>query len=192
MERQQRGTGLLLGTALVAMGLISGSFYVFACAVMPGLARGSDRAYIEVMQNINVVIQNPVFGLSFMGSLVFTAAAAWRVRRTPLRWWVLAALLVYGVALLLTFTTNVPLNDELADAGDPARIADPARVRADFEDMWVVWNGVRAVLCTVAFGLLARALVLWGALGRAPGRAVADPAAHSPYFDPTAGSSASR
>ncbi|MFE0060693.1 DUF1772 domain-containing protein [Streptomyces sp. NPDC059003] len=188
--RQKRSAGVLLGAATLAMGLIAGSFYIFACAVMPGLARSSDRAYVEVMRHINEVIQNPVFFASFMGSLLFTAVAAWQLRRTPLRWWVLAALIVYAAAFVLTAAVNVPLNNDLADAGDPARIADPGAVRADFEDPWVAWNIVRAVLCTVAFGLLGRALVLWGVLRRTSGGA-----AHSAYLDPAdpaAGSSASR
>ncbi|WP_237773403.1 anthrone oxygenase family protein [Streptomyces luteocolor] len=157
-----RAAGVVLGAATLAMGLISGAFYVFACAVMPGLARSGDRVYIEVMQNINDVIQNPVFFASFFGALLCTAAAAWQLRRTTLRWWVFAALLVYAAAFVLTSGANVPLNDDLAAAGDPARIADPAAVRERFEDAWVAWNAVRAALCTVAFGLLARALVLFG------------------------------
>ncbi|WP_030680665.1 DUF1772 domain-containing protein [Streptomyces sp. NRRL B-1347] len=176
--------GVTLGAAALTTGLMAGSFYVFACAVMPGLARSSDRAYIEVMQHINDVIQNPVFFFGFVGALLSTGLAAWRLRRTPLRWWVLGALAAYALAFVLTAVVNVPMNDDLAAAGDPARIADPAAVRADFEDPWVAWNIVRAVLCTLAFGLLGRALVLRGRLLGAP--------AQSPYLDPAAGSSASR
>ncbi len=181
----RRGTGLVLGAATVAMGLIAGTFYIFACGVMPGLARSSDRAYIEVMQDINAAFENAVFFASFMGALLITAVAAWMLRRDPARWWVLAALLAYFLTFVLTVTVNVPLNDELADAGDPAKIADPAAVRADFEDTWVAWNVVRALLSTLALGLLVRALVVFGR-GRGAG------AAQSAYLDPAAGSSASR
>ncbi len=181
--RQGRGSaGVVLGIAAVAMGLMAGTFYAFACAVMPALARSGDRVYIEVMQNINDVIQNPVFFAGFFGALVLTAVAAWQLRRTSLRWWVLAALLAYAAAFLLTSGVNVPLNNDLADAGDPGKIADPAAVRERFEDAWVAWNVVRAVLCTVASALLVRALVL---LGR-------DRAAQPAYLDPAAGSTASR
>ncbi|WP_239092322.1 anthrone oxygenase family protein [Streptomyces sp. SID14478] len=163
MTTTKRINGFVLGAATVAMGLIAGAFYVFSCAVMPALARSDDRTYIEVMQNINEVIQNPVFFLSFIGALLLTGFAAWRVRRQrALLVWVLAALVVYVVAFLITSGVNVPMNDALADAGDPARIADPARVRDDFEDPWVAWNAVRAVLCTVSLGCLVRAMVVWG------------------------------
>ncbi|MVO84804.1 DUF1772 domain-containing protein [Streptomyces sp. p1417] len=162
--RPLRGTGVLLGAAAVTTGLSAGTFYTFACAVMPGLARGTDRTYIESMQHMNAAIENPVFFLSFLGAPLLTAAAAWRLRGSggPATRWVLAALGAYSVAFVLTVAVNIPLNERLADAGDPARIGDPAAVRADFEDPWVAWNAVRALLTTLAFGFLVRALVLFG------------------------------
>lgn len=76
----KKSAGTVLGAATVAMGLIAGAFYVFACAVMPGLARSDDEVYVEVMRNINDVIQNPVFMMSFLGALVLTGVAAWQAR----------------------------------------------------------------------------------------------------------------
>ncbi|MGW0968697.1 anthrone oxygenase family protein [Streptomyces sp. NPDC002516] len=147
----------VLGAATVATGLIAGVFYVFACAVMPALARSDDRVFIEVMQNIDEVIQNPVFLLGFLGALVLTAVAAWQARGGPDRWWVLAALMAYTLAFAVTVTVNVPLNDALAGAGPPAGIADPAAVRDRFENTWVAWNVVRAVSSTLALACLAAA-----------------------------------
>lgn len=149
---------LVLGAATAATGLMAGTFYVFSCAVMPALGRSDDRTFIEVMRNINDVIENPVFFTGFLGALILTAAAAWQQRRSPgPRRWILAALAVYTVAFLITSGVSVPLNNALADAGAPARIADPAAVRDRFEDAWVAWNTVRAVLCTAALALLLRA-----------------------------------
>jgi uncharacterized membrane protein len=168
----------VLGAATVAMGLIAGVFYIFACAVMPALARSDDRTYVEVMRNINDVIQNPVFFLSFMGALVLTAVSAWQLRRTPGARWVLAALVVYSLVFLVTTAFNVPLNNALAAKGDPARL------REHFEGPWVAWNVVRAVGSTVAVGLLTRALLLRGRFAGAPHT--------SAYFASAAGSRASR
>ncbi|MFG2560807.1 DUF1772 domain-containing protein [Streptomyces sp. NPDC048496] len=152
---------LVLGGAAVATGLVAGAFQVFSCAVMPALGRSDDRTFIEVMQNINDVIQNPVFFTGFFGALILTGVAAWQQRHCPgPRRWILAALAVYAVAFLLTSGVSVPLNNALADAGNPARIADPAAVRERFEDAWVAWNAVRAVLCTGALALLLRAIFL--------------------------------
>ncbi|MFD9603776.1 DUF1772 domain-containing protein [Streptomyces sp. NPDC057908] len=177
---------LVLGGAAIATGLVAGTFYVFSCAVMPALGRSDDRTFIEVMQNINDVIENPVFFAGFFGALVLTAVAAWQQRRSPgPRRWILAALATYTVAFLLTSGVNVPLNNALAHAGDPARIADPGAVRERFEDAWVAWNAVRAVLCTAALALLLRAAFLTA-------RQHPRPPQESPYSLSAAGSSASR
>ncbi|MFF5333919.1 DUF1772 domain-containing protein [Streptomyces sp. NPDC013181] len=146
---------IVLGAAAVTTGLMAGTFFVFSCAVMPALGRSDDRTFIEVMRNINDVIENPVFFAGFFGALVLTAVALWQHRRSPgARALLVAALVVYAAAFLLTSGVNVPLNTALADAGDPARLADPAAVRDRFEDAWNVWNTVRAVLCTAALALL--------------------------------------
>ncbi|MFI6641648.1 DUF1772 domain-containing protein [Streptomyces sp. NPDC050504] len=155
----RRGNNGVTAAAAVATGLIAGSFYVFACAVMPALAKSGDRTYIEVMQHINEVIENPVFFAGFFGALLLTAAAAWQHRRDrAVRPWVFAALALYALAFVLTSVVNVPLNTELADAGDPTKIADPAAVRERFEDTWVTWNAARAALCTAALTALLGAL----------------------------------
>lgn len=152
---QSNGTaGGVLGAATVATGLAAGVFYIFSCAVMPALARSDDRVYVEVMRDINDVIQNPVFLLSFVGALLLTGVAAWQGRGRPYRRWVWAGLGAYALVFLVTVVVNIPLNDALAESGDPAAL------REEFEDPWVAWNVVRAVLSTVALGCLVRALVL--------------------------------
>ncbi|MFC9874155.1 DUF1772 domain-containing protein [Nocardia salmonicida] len=147
--------------ALLSTGLIAGVFYAYAISVMPALARTDDRTLIEVMQKINVVIINPWFMFGFMGTVGFTALAAalhlGKDQRSTLIW-IGIALALNVIAFAVTAGLNVPLNDALAAAGDPASIADTAAVRADFEATWVRWNIVRAVVHTAAF------LVLCGAL----------------------------
>ncbi|MFF8864679.1 DUF1772 domain-containing protein [Streptomyces sp. NPDC015139] len=159
--RPARAGRTVLGAATVAMGLIAGVFYAFACAVMPALARADDRTYVAVMRDINDVIQNPVFFLSFMGALVLTAVSAWQLRGSAGGRWAGAALVAYTLAFLVTVAFSIPLNDALAGGGTPASL------REHFEGPWVAWNVVRAVLSTVALGCLARALLRTGAAARA-------------------------
>ncbi|MEV8538585.1 anthrone oxygenase family protein [Streptomyces sp. NPDC051572] len=160
MTENRTGTGWVLGAATVAMGLIAGVFYVFACAIMPALARSDDRVFVEVMRDINDVIQNPVFFLSFMGALVLAGVSAWQVRGKPYRGWVWAGSVAYALAFLVTVAFNIPLNDHLAST------ADVGVARERFEGAWVGWNVVRAVLSTVGVGCLVRGLVLYGAFQR--------------------------
>lgn len=157
--------GATLVVATMAMGLIAGLFYAYACSAMLGLRRTDDRTFIDVMQRINIAIQNGWFILSFFGALVFTSLAAVlhvasgeRSALLP----VAVALVLYVVALVITYRVNIPLNNELERAGPPDRIVDPAAVRERFEMTWVRWNIVRAVLCTAAFGCLCWALILHG------------------------------
>lgn len=151
--------------ATITMGLVSGLFYGFSVAVMPGLRASSDRTVIETMQRINVAILNGWFLLGYMGSLVFTALALGLHlpgdgghALVPLA----GALAAYVLAMIVTARVNIPLNNALEKAGPVDRIADPAAVRRAFEGTWVRANVWRTLLCTVSFGLLAWALVLHG------------------------------
>lgn len=157
--------GLVLGVAMLVMGLTAGLFYAFVVSVMPALARTDDQTFVTVMQQINDVIQNEAFFSTSVGAFVFTGAAAVLEHRLGARAavrWILAALVFYVVAIAITMGINVPLNEMLAAAGDPSRAADLAAVRDDFEGPWVVAHAVRTVACTLALACLGRALSLHG------------------------------
>ncbi|MCT9092763.1 DUF1772 domain-containing protein [Streptomyces sp. ASQP_92] len=153
-------------TATLTTGLMAGLFTAFAYAVMPGLGRSSDQAMVEAMQNINKAIVNPFFMLLFMGSLPLLGLAvflAWKGHGRPALPWLVAALVLYLIAFVVTSGVNVPLNDKLAKAGDPRHMKDLGAVRQEFESAWVTWNAVRALLHAAAFGCLVWALVVYGA-----------------------------
>lgn len=161
MPETLRGAALVAAT--MTMGLSAGLFYAFAIAVMPGLACTASRTYVEAMQQINVAILNGWFMLIFLGAPILTTLVAVLHLRAETRAalpWIVAALVFSIVALVITFWINVPLNDALAAAGSPDRIADPAAARDEFETTWVRWNIARAVADTIAFGLLTWALLL--------------------------------
>ena len=63
------------------------------------------------------------------------------------------------VGLLITMVFSIPLNNDLAFIGGPSSITDPAAARAAFENAWVRWNLVRAVVHTVAFAVLLVGLI---------------------------------
>ncbi|MEU5884904.1 anthrone oxygenase family protein [Spirillospora sp. NPDC047279] len=157
-------TGSLFA-AVLTTGLMAGLFAAFSYAIMPGLAKVDDRAFIDSMQRINVAIINGWFMLSFLGALAFAGLAAalhWKGEARTALPWIIAGLVLYLVMFIITGAINVPMNNELDAAGDVSKIADPAAVRAAFEDRWIAWNVVRAVTSTAAFGCLAWALVLHG------------------------------
>jgi uncharacterized membrane protein len=155
----------VLGAAVLTSGLLAGFFYTYACSVMPGLARADDRTLIDAMQQINEVVLNPVFFLTFYGAPVLMIVALVMQRRSGSRdvlWWIVAGLVLYGICLMVTGALNVPLNDDLDQAGDPSQIADPGAVRDDFYGPWVAWNIVRTLTMTASFACLGWALFLRG------------------------------
>jgi uncharacterized membrane protein len=96
--------------ATLSTGLIAGLLYSYACSVMPGLSRADNRTFVDVMQRVNAAILNGWFLISFLGALVFTAVAAvlhFGAGGRSLLPWIVAALVLYGAAFLVTIGINV-------------------------------------------------------------------------------------
>jgi uncharacterized membrane protein len=141
-----RAPALLAAT--VATGLQAGTYYTWACGVMPGLARTDDRVFVSSMNHVNVAIVNPVFMLTFLGAPALALAAV--VTSSPsARAWAIAGLALTIGTVVVTAMGNVPLNDALAAGGS----------RADFETAWVRWNVVRTITSTCALAALAWAAI---------------------------------
>jgi uncharacterized membrane protein len=160
-----RNAGIVLGAAVITMGLLAGLFYAFDVAVMPALTRADDRTLVDAMQQMIDAIENPAFFVTFLGAPVLAAVALFQARRsgsTETARWILVGLGAYAVMFVVTVAFHFPLNDDLKSAGDPVRIRDLAAVRDDFATPWVVWNIVRTLASTVAFGALTRALAVRG------------------------------
>jgi uncharacterized membrane protein len=149
--------------AVLTMGMVAGAFALYAHAIMPGLRKTDDRTFVAAFQQMDRAIINPWFMITaFGGALVLAVAAAVANRGTPAFPWIAVALGLYLVAVIVTAAVNVPLNDALKAAGDPARI-DVAQARAQFgEARWAAWNLLRVATSVPAFGLLSWALVLAG------------------------------
>ncbi|TDE11467.1 DUF1772 domain-containing protein [Jiangella asiatica] len=154
--------GLVLIAATVTMGLFAGVFYAFTSLVMVGLRRADDRTFVVAMQRMNAA-PGPRFAVAIIGPGLLTGASLLlhlgEDHRSTL-WWIVAALLFYAGAIgVITFAGNVPLNNALAAAGDPDRVADLADVRGRFEASWTRWNDARAVVSIGALTCLAAALL---------------------------------
>jgi uncharacterized membrane protein len=171
--RADRNADIVLGAAVIAMGLLAGLFYAFDVAIMPALTAADDRTLVDAMQQMIDKIENPAFFLTFLGAPALAGVALFQARRSgsaKSAGWIVAGLALYTVTVVVTFAFHFPLNDDLTKAGDPARIENLAAVRDDFLTPWVAWNIVRTLATTAAFGSLAWALVLRGRMGRAEQR----------------------
>lgn len=154
---------VVLIAATMTMGLMAGVFGIYGNAIMPGLQRTDDRTFIAAFQSIDRSIINPAFMVTFFGALALSALAALLhlvADGRPVLPWIASALVLYLFVFIVTIRVNVPRNNEIKAAGDVDRITDPHGVRERFDEArWVRWNHARTVATTVAFGLLAWALV---------------------------------
>jgi uncharacterized membrane protein len=158
-----RSADIVLGAAVVAMGLVAGLYFFSSIAVMPALTAADDRTLVDAMQQMIDKIENPAFFLAFLGAPALAAVALVQAHssgQTKIAGWIVAGLALYTVMVVVTFAVHIPLNDDLEQAGDPARIENLAAVRDDFVTQWVAWDIVRTLVTTAAFGALTWALVL--------------------------------
>jgi uncharacterized membrane protein len=165
-----RHADIVLGAAVLAMGLLVGLYFFSSIAVMPALTAADDRTLVDAMQQMIDKIENPAFFLVLLGAPALAAIALVQARQSgqpETAGWIAAGLALYAVMVVVTFAVHIPLNDDLKQAGDPARIENLAAVRDDFVTPWVAWDIVRILATTAAFGSLTWALVLRGRTGRA-------------------------
>src|SRR5688572_10813811 len=95
-------------------GLIAGLFYAYSCSINPGLGRLPDEAYLTAMQSINKAILNPVFFISFMGTLILLPLCTYLHYRQPVSPKFILLLIATALYLVgvfgVTIFGNVPLN----------------------------------------------------------------------------------
>src|SRR5215472_6504604 len=104
---------LLRAAALIAatmtMGLVAGTFGVFANTIMPGLRGTDDKTFVGAFRSIDKAIINPLFMACFFGALVFTGLAAalhLDADNRPVLPWVVAAFVLYLAAVVITLAVN--------------------------------------------------------------------------------------
>ena len=143
-----------LATLVAAAGsaLIGGSFFAFSTFVMGALGRLPPPQGIAAMQSINVVVINPWFMTTFLGTAVLCAAIA---VASLMRWhdpgavYLLAgAVLYFAGTFLVTMVFNVPRNDALAKL-TPAS-AEAASLWIAYLSTWTAWNHVRTIAALAA------------------------------------------
>lgn len=148
---------LFLLSAALASGLIAGLFYSYSCSVNPGLGALSDANYLAAMQSINRAILNPVFFLSFMGTLLLLPLSTYQHFGMGTRFYLLlAATLVYVIGTFgVTIAGNVPLNDALDKMNLTGASANElAAHRLKFEVPWNRLHTIRTYASVLSFVLV--------------------------------------
>lgn len=145
--------------------LIAGLFYAYSCSVNAGLGRLPDAGYLAAMQAINREILNPLFFMSFMGTLILLPVSTWLQYGHPVSarfYLMLAATLVYAIGTFgVTVLGNVPLNNALD--GFPIQSASPEMIheqRELFEKPWNRLHSIRTIANAIALILVLLACVI--------------------------------
>lgn len=152
-----------LMAATMTTGLVAGVYAIYSNAFMPGLAKTDDKTFVTAFQAVDRAIVNPLFlGLGFLGAALFMLLAGLLGLKEKALPWIAVAFVLYLISMIVTMAVNVPINDALKAAGDPASI-DVAAARAAFDEAkWSAFNLVRTLLALGSFGLLGWALYLTG------------------------------
>ncbi|MBM7069436.1 DUF1772 domain-containing protein [Actibacterium sp. 188UL27-1] len=146
-------------TSLTLTAGIFGIFYGWVCTVMWGLDTAPPDVAIRAMQAMNASIRNaaffPVFFLApvFAGLTGLTAYFQGQTRAGML--FGVAALLCGLGIVLLTFTINVPMNENLAAISIPRDPVEATQIWATFSGTWQLWNQIRTgagFLSVIAIG----------------------------------------
>lgn len=143
--------------ALLCNGMLAGVFFAMSTAVVPGLRRVDDVAYVAAFRGINRTIQNGRFLAVFFGAPLAPLATAILVTMrgaAPGAFWLLWAGAVCAVlTFVITVTQNVPRNMQL-DRAPVATAAAANAARTRFEQPWARWNLARTCTSLAAFAAL--------------------------------------
>lgn len=145
---------IILTIAIVCTALIAGLYYAYSCSVNPGLSRLNDLEYLQAMQEINRAILNPLFFLSFFGTLIFLPVSAYLnypINTTRFYCLVVSAG-IYAIASFgVTIFGNVPLN-EMLDKTDLASASAETlqKIRTEFENPWNKFHSIRTFATILA------------------------------------------
>lgn len=153
---------LIITTVLVS--LLAGIFLAYVVSVNGALHKLTDREYVRAMQQINIVIQNGLFFLAFMGPVPLLPIITYMSRdaTNPLQFpLLLAASVIYiGGSFILTIVGNVPYNERLARVNVDGGSSEVAAARAQFEKPWNAMHAVRTIASIAAAVLLVVACTL--------------------------------
>lgn len=149
---------VMLAGAALTTALVAGLFYGYSCSVNPGLHRLSDTMYVAAMQAINRAILNPVFFISFLGTLILLPLSAWVHYSHPPspRFWLLVwATITYLIGVLgVTAFGNVPLNEALDSLALTDSVEAIAAQRVTFETLWNRFHTIRTLASVLALLLV--------------------------------------
>ncbi|MEX2296926.1 MAG: anthrone oxygenase family protein [Dongiaceae bacterium] len=152
-------------TVLLA-GAMTGLYFAFTVAVMPGLNALPAETAVATMRSINRRIINPYFFVAFLGMPFAALASGVLLMLTELRTPAFVLFASGGVyligSLVPTMIINVPLNLTLERGFAPADANAAATLWVQYAKPWTRWNTIRAIATALSLLLATLALFWWG------------------------------
>lgn len=153
-----------LFASLLFSALIAGFFYAYSVDVMPALDRMDPAEAIRAMQQINIVVRNPVFFVTFFVTpvaAIVTVLLLYLSDSKPAALAMIGAAAVYMLAAFLpTATINVPMNEALALQDTSPASGNLANIWQTYSVRWTFWNTMRTVASSIAVLLTGLAIAL--------------------------------
>lgn len=153
---------ILLITGLMLIASVLGILALYSHTIMPGLKHTDNTTFVRSFQAIDRQIINPIFMLQFFAPLFVLGLAAYYAFKHHLveAKYICIALVCYFVAVIVTMTVNVPLNDGIKKLTNLQSTESFASARAQFqESKWLLFNHIRTAFTLVA--TLSTAAAVW-------------------------------
>jgi len=148
---------LILISAVLLSSLVTGLVFGFAIVTMPGIAKLSNKNFLNTFKNIDEVIQKnqPIFMLVWVGSImaVILALTLGILLLSGMEKILLlsaSSLYLLGVQLPTVFY-NIPLNNMVQELDiNLMEDSELEKSRSGFEKSWNRWNNIRTLNGIVA------------------------------------------
>lgn len=150
---------IILATAVLLTGLMTGIFFTWSNAVKPGIGKLSDLEYLRALQSMNRVILNKAFIGMFLGALIavtLVTIAHFKLFPNNIFWMFVIALATYCIGVYgVTVLGNIPLNELLDKTNlESITVEEIKALRTSIEVNWNNLNLIRFISSGITFVLL--------------------------------------
>lgn len=148
----------LLMTVLTT-GFMTGIFFTWTNAVMPGIGKLSNLEFLKALQSMNRVILNPLFYISFIAPMVLFAMSLffnYTLSSNSIFRLLFAAAIIYILGVFfITVLGNIPLNNLLDQSQlEMLNLEELQSLRTQIEVPWNQFNLIRTLSSFSSFVFL--------------------------------------
>jgi len=150
---------IILASALLLTGLMTGIFFTWSNAVKPGIGKLSDLEYLRALKSMNRAILNNTFKIIFLGaiiSVVLLPVLYFNLYSQNVFWLFLFALIIYSIGVFgVTLIGNIPLNELLDKTKlESISLEEIKSLRRTIEIRWNNLNLIRCISSAITFLIL--------------------------------------